>query len=68
MSLFKNFNFNERSRLEFRVDAFNVFNHTQWVGNVNQGGIDTNLGDNNLGAVSSAYDPRILQLGLKLVF
>jgi hypothetical protein len=68
MSLFKNFNFNERSRLEFRVDAFNVFNHTQWVGNDNQGGIDTNLGDDSFGAVSSAYDPRILQLGLKLVF
>jgi len=68
MSLFKNFNFNERSRLEFRVDAFNVFNHTQWVGNVNQGGIDTNLGDSAFGAVSSASDPRILQLGLKLVF
>ncbi len=68
MSLFKNFNFNERSRLEFRVDAFNLFNHTQWVGNVNQGGIDTTTTDSGFGSVSSAYDPRILQLGLKLVF
>jgi hypothetical protein len=68
MSLFKNFAFTERARLEFRVDAFNIWNHTQFIGNVNQGGIDTNLGDSNFGAVTAAYDPRILQLGLKMVF
>jgi len=68
MSLFKNFNFTERARLEFRVDAFNIWNHTQFIGNVNQGGIVTNTSAGNFGAVTSAYDPRILQLGLKMVF
>ena len=68
MSLFKNFNFTERTRLEFRADAFNIWNHTQFIGNVQQGGIDTNLGDSNFGAVTAASDPRIFQLGLKLVF
>ena len=68
MSLFKNFAFTERARLEFRADAFNVWNHTQFVGNVQQGGIVTNLGAGNFGAVTSAADPRVLQLGLKLVF
>lgn len=68
MTLLKSFNFTERARLEFRVDAFNLWNHTQFVGNVQQGGIDTNLGDSNFGAVTNAYDPRVLQLGLKLVF
>jgi hypothetical protein len=68
MSLFKNFAFTERARLEFRVDAFNIWNHTQFIGNVNQGGISTTTTANNFGAVTSAYDPRVLQLGLKMVF
>jgi hypothetical protein len=68
MTLFKNFTFSERARLEFRADAFNVWNHTQFIGNVQQGGIVTNLGASNFGQVTAAYDPRILQLGLKMVF
>ena len=68
MSLFKNFNFTERTRLEFRVDAFNLWNHTQFVGNVQQGGIGTQVGGSNFGSFTAAYDPRILQLGLKMVF
>src|ERR1019366_2496637 len=50
MSLFKNFNFTERTRLEFRVDAFNLWNHTQFVGNVQQGGIGTQVGGSNFGS------------------
>jgi len=76
MSLFKNFVFNERARLEFRVDAFNIWNHTQFIGNVQQGGIGTSISvknglpvpGSNFGAFTSAYDPRTLQLGLKMVF
>jgi|CZLA01.1.fsa_nt_gi hypothetical protein len=68
MSLFKNFNFTERTRLEFRVDAFNLWNHTQFVGNVQQGGIGTQVGGSNFGSFTSASDPRTLQLGLKMVF
>ena len=68
MSLFKNFNFTERTRLEFRVDAFNIWNHTQFVGNVQQGGIGTQVGGSNFGSFTAAADPRVLQLGLKMVF
>src|SRR5581483_3307651 len=31
MSLFKNFKFNDRFAMQFRAEAFNVFNHTEWA-------------------------------------
>ena len=36
MALYKNFKLNERFNLEFRTEAFNVFNHTQWIGGFNR--------------------------------
>jgi len=70
LALFKSFLLSESrgSRLEFRAESFNTWNHTQFVGNVQQGGISTKLGASNFGAVTSAYDPRVFQLGLKLYF
>jgi hypothetical protein len=69
LSLLKNFVFSESrgSNLQFRAECFNVWNHTQFQGD-NNGGIDTNLSDGNFGAVTSAFDPRTFQLGLKLTF
>lgn len=70
LSLFKNFVLNEErgSNLQFRAEFFNIWNHTQFVGNAVQGGISTNYGASNFGQVTSAYDPRIIQLALKLYF
>ena len=70
ISLFKNFLFNEEhgTRLQFRAEFFNVWNHPQWVGDTLNGGISTNYGASNFGAVTSAYDPRTIQLALKLSF
>jgi hypothetical protein len=68
LSLFKNFAFTERFRAEFRVDAFNTFNHTQLQGNEDTGGLGANLGSAGFGAITSAYDGRQLQLALKLIF
>jgi len=68
MSLFKNFKFSERFNFSFRADFFNLWNHTQFMGNVQQGGISTSLGAGNFGAITQAYDPRVIQLGLKLTF
>ena len=68
LSLLKNFAFTERFRMEFRAEAFNVFNHTQFEGNSNLGGIGNNFGLSSFGAVTSAYDPREFQLGLKLIY
>jgi hypothetical protein len=68
LSLFKNFAFTERFRLEFRAESFNTFNHTQFRGDIQGGGINTALGGGGFGAITGAFDPRQLQLGLKLVF
>ena len=64
MSLFKSFVFSESrgSRLEFRAETFNTWNHTQF----NQ--VSTNFGSGNFGQYTSAFDPRIMQLGLKLYY
>src|SRR5450432_2634830 len=64
VSLFKNFVFSEKrgSSLEFRVETFNTLNNTQF------NGISTTFTASNFGAVTSAFDPRVFQLGMKLKF
>ncbi len=54
--------FREAANLEFRADAFNVFNHTQYSS------VGTVFGQSTLGQVTGVYDPRVLQLGLTLSF
>jgi hypothetical protein len=64
LSLFKSFNFSEArgSRLEIRLETFNAFNHTQYQN------ISTSYGDSRFGQVTSTYNPRNVQLGVKLMF
>ena len=47
---------------EFRAEFYNIFN------NVNFGNPDSGLQDSDFGYISSAGDPRILQVALKLSF
>jgi hypothetical protein len=76
MALFKHFAFTERLGFEFRAEAFNVFNHTQWgpIGGdggsaASQVGASNNsFPSDSFGYVSSAHNPRILQLGAKFLF
>jgi hypothetical protein len=70
ISLFKNFVLDEGRGivLQFRAEFFNIWNHPQWVGDTLNGGISTNHGASNFGAVTSAYDPRTIQLALKFSF
>jgi hypothetical protein len=56
------------SRIEFRAETFNTWNHTQFKGDINNGGISLNQGASNFGAVTGAFDPREFQLGLKLIY
>ncbi len=64
LSLFKRFTLWESrgSFLELRLETFNTWNHTQF------NGTDNTLGDSRFGQVTSAFDPRILQLGGKVYF
>jgi hypothetical protein len=64
VSLFKNFKIWERAKAEFRVDAFNAFNHKNPGGP--SGGIGPNSGTIGLG--SSQTDQRKLQGALRLSF
>jgi hypothetical protein len=70
LSLFKSFLISETrgSRFEFRAESFNTWNHTQFGAPGVNGGVSTNLGAGNFGAVTAAYDPRVFQLGAKLIF
>ena len=70
ISLFKNFVFNQErgTSLQFRAEVFNIWNHTQFQGDTINNGISTNFGASDFGQVKNAYDPRTIQLGLKLYF
>jgi hypothetical protein len=79
MGLFKRFPLKSETRaFEFRAEAFNVFNHTQWNGIDNTAscfaGGSNSAGDASCVATATflhatgAHNPRILQLGLKFLF
>ena len=61
-SLLKNTRITERVNLQFRAEAFNLFNHP----NFNLP--DNFLGSPTFGRITSARDPRHIQFGLKLLF
>lgn len=64
LSLFKSFTFSESrgSRFELRLETFNTWNHTQFQN------VETGFGNSRFGQFTSAYDPRIIQLGGKIYF
>jgi hypothetical protein len=59
--------------LEFRAEAFNVFNHTEWgniAGDSGSAGGDNNntINTESFLRASSVHNARIMQLGLKFSF
>jgi Carboxypeptidase regulatory-like domain len=65
MALLKSTTITESTKLQFRAEAFNVFNHTQFK---NPNGTVNNTGLGGFGYVTSAQDPRIMQVALKFLF
>jgi Carboxypeptidase regulatory-like domain/TonB-dependent Receptor Plug Domain len=62
MGLFKRFAIKENMAFEFRAEAFNIFNHTEW------GGPSGSLGGSGFLEIASVHLPRVLQLGAKFIF
>jgi hypothetical protein len=63
MALLKDTRITESMQVQFRAEAFNIFNHAQFMnpsGNIDNTGV--------FGFVTSARDPRIMQLALKFLF
>ena len=62
-SIFKTFRLSERLRLQFRAEAFNVFNHTNFqLGSAEM----VSLNDPLFGRAGGTFNPRQLQFALKL--
>lgn len=61
-SVNKNFSISERSYVQFRGELFNAFNHPDF------GLPGRSLGAAGFGQITSATEPRTVQLGLRIVF
>jgi Carboxypeptidase regulatory-like domain/TonB-dependent Receptor Plug Domain len=62
LSISKTTDITERVKLQIRGDFFNMLNHTEFQNP------ETNLQSGNFGQVLNTYDPRIIQLAMRLSF
>ncbi|AXC11697.1 Oar protein [Acidisarcina polymorpha] len=65
MALKKSVHLTESKYLEFRAEAFNVFNHAQFYGPT---AVDAQVQDPNFGHIVNAAAPRLMQLAAKFNF
>lgn len=65
VALLKDTRVKESMSLQFRLEAFNVFNHTNFFG---PNAVNATVGTATFGDVVSAASPRLMQAGLKLSF
>jgi hypothetical protein len=65
MTLNKLLRLRESKSLEFRLEAFNAFNHAQFYGPAS---VDGEVNDPHFGQIVSAAAPRLVQLGMKFAF
>ena len=65
MALQKSLRLSEATSLEFRAEAFNAFNHTQFYGAAS---VDGQREDPSFGQIESAAAPRLVQIATKFIF
>ena len=65
LAVLKDLRLTESKSLQFRLEAFNAFNHAQFYG---PAAVNGNISSPEFGRVVSAAAPRILQLGAKFSF
>jgi hypothetical protein len=65
MALLKNLRLTEAKSLQFRIEAFNVFNRAQFFG---PSAVDGNITSATFGQVVNAAAPRLVQAGAKFTF
>ncbi len=65
LALLKNVRLTEAKSLQFRLEAFNAFNHAQFFG---PQAVDGNIDSSTFGNVIGATSPRLVQLGFKFLF
>ncbi|HTC34981.1 MAG TPA: carboxypeptidase regulatory-like domain-containing protein [Bryobacteraceae bacterium] len=65
MAILQNVRLTESKSLQFRIEAFNVFNHAQFFG---PQAVDGNISSSTFGQVVSAAPPRLVQVGAKFIF
>jgi hypothetical protein len=63
-SLFKDFAFSERAKLQFRSEFFNMINHPNFRAN----SLDRNFDSPSAGAYNAANPARQIQFALKVIF
>ena len=77
LALAKEFRVREQHRIEFRAEAFNLTNsfragvpYTPGAAGLAAGGsgVGTTFGTSTFGQITSALDPRIMQLALRYLF
>ena len=62
LSIFKNFDFATRHRIQVRIEGFNILNQARF------GQPNGTIGTAPFGQITSAEDGRVIQLGLKYTF
>lgn len=67
-SLFKNIKITERVNLQFRAEAFNVLNHTNFQLPGAGGATNNRTNSGSFGQAGGTFNPRNLQFGLKISF
>jgi hypothetical protein len=78
IAMFKTFAAGERLHFELRAESFNTWNHTQFGAPGQNGGISTAVFagststaatlNKDAGKATAAFDPRVFQLGAKVIF